>query len=296
MGLKAIVKDWMPPIVLRQIQKRRQAARKAQAPQPVEPPEWEYVPQAWEMKPGTIGGWDQASVAAVYATRWEQFQKLITGTRPLGINYEGIHGPEPDNVDVHNQVMTLAYVVGWTAHRRDRLSILDFGGALGHHLAILRALFPELPLDYSCCELARVADQGRQLHPRVQYYTDDTWTTRKFDLVFASNSLHYSPNWEERLAQLAGVAESAVLITKVPTVQKAPSFVILQRAQRYGYGTEYLGWCFNETEFLTAAHKASLILEREFLVGTWEPYVVNAPEPQRHKGFLFRVAKPPAAQ
>ena len=289
MGVKAVVKDWLPPVILRQIQKRRLAERNAGASRPVDPPEWEYIPQGWEANGEAIRGWGQPGVAETYAARWEKFQSLIAGTGPLGVNHEAV-ALDAECAGVHNQVMTLAYVVGRAALGRDRLTILDYGGALGHHFAFLQVLFPGFPLDYSCCELPHVANEGRRLHPQVKYYTDDSWADRKFDLVVASNSLHYARHWEQKLAQLAGAAGDLVFITKLPVVVEVPSFVILQRAEKYGYRTEYLGWCLNRGEFLEAARQMRLVLDREFLVADWEPHVVGAPEALRHKGFLFRHA------
>jgi putative methyltransferase (TIGR04325 family) len=288
MSIKAVVKDWLPPAILRPIQKWRRARWRARNPEPVELPEWEYVPLGWEANQEPIRGWNQPGVADTYAARWERFRALIAGTAPLAVSHEGIGAPLADDVDAHNQVMTLAYVVGRTALRRDHLTIFDYGGALGHHFTYLKALYPDLALDYSCCELPYVAAQGRRLNPEVKYYIDDSWRAHKFDLVLASNSLQYARRWDERLAELAAAGESTVFITKLPVVQKVPSFVVLQRAEPHGYRTEYLGWCLNEAEFLAAASRVPLVLERKFLVGHWEPYVANAPEKLRHKGFLFR--------
>lgn len=290
MDFKAAVKDWLPPVLLRQLRKARKVVSKRRPPRPVDPPEWEYIPQGWNVNQGAVRGWNQQGVAETYAGRWHHFQKLIAGPGPLGINYEGLGGLDDDNLDAHNHVMTLAYVVGRLIHRRDSLTILDYGGALGHYLAFLRVLFPAFPFDYSCCELPYVAAQGRQLHPQVKYITDDSWMDQRFDLVFASNSIHYARQWQERLAQLAAAAKTFLLITRLPVVQKVPSFVVLQRVERYGYQTEYLGWCLNQADFLAAAGAIHLILEREFLMGVCEPDVINAPERLHHKGFLFRRA------
>lgn len=292
MNLKAAVKDWIPPALLRQIRKAWRALGNGRLPGPVEPPEWEYVPQGWEADHGAVRGWDQPGVAEAYAARWEQFRKLVAGTGPLGLNYEGLGGVDPDSLDAHNHVMVLAYVVGRLMRGRDRLTVLDYGGALGHHLCFLQALYPGFPFDYFCCELPHVAAQGRRLHPEVRYVIDDSWTARRFDLVFASNSLQYARRWQDRLAQLAGATGAFLLITRLPVVQRVPAFVVLQRAEKYGYRTEYLGWCLNQEAFLAAARALHLTLEREFLMGSYEPTVHHAPEQLRHKGFLFRPADP----
>src|SRR5262249_11948775 len=121
----------------------------------------------------------------------------------------------------------------------------------------------------------------------VQFIADDSWTTGSFDLVIASSALNYMQAWEEMLARLAGVARVAVFITRLPVVQEVRSFVVLQRAWRYGDRTEYLGWSLNQAEFLEAARRQQLRLAREFLVYAAQPHVPQAPENPVYKGFLF---------
>ena len=57
-----------------------------------------------------------------------------------------------------------------------------------------------------------------------------------------------------------------------------PGFVVLQRAQRYGYATEYLGWVLNRDELLHTARDAGLELEREFVLLP-EMTIAGAPAP-----------------
>lgn len=288
MGIKAVFKDWLPPVVLRKVQKGRRYLKQRQVVAPTDLPEWEFVPGGWNASLETIGGWDQPGVAETYARKWPGFVERIAGTQPLGVNHEALDGAADDCFDTHNQVMTLAYVVGRLARHRDRLRVFDFGGALGHHLAFLQVLFPDLAFEYSCRETPRVAAEGQKLHPQVRFVADDAWTTQSFDLVMASNSFQYVRDWRALLAQFARSASSTVFITKLPVVRAAPSGVVLQRAWKYGYHTEYLGWCLNRGEFLDAARGSGLRLLREFLVFHHEPSVVGAMENFRHLGFLFQ--------
>ena len=77
-------------------------------------------------------------------------------------------------------------------------------------------------------------------------------------------------------------------MTRVPLALRAPSFVVLQRAQRHGYGTEYLGWVLNRDELLGAARGSGLHLVREFLLEA-RFAAEGAPEsPTPHGGFLFQ--------
>jgi hypothetical protein len=66
---------------------------------------------------------------------------------------------------------------------------------------------------------------------------------------------------------------------------------VLQRANAYGYATEYLGWVLNRDELLDAALDAGLELEREFVLQPgW--LIAGAPDEVSHAGFLFRVPRP----
>jgi hypothetical protein len=73
----------------------------------------------------------------------------------------------------------------------------------------------------------------------------------------------------------------------VPCVQSESSFVVLQRAQAYGYATEYLGWVFNRSELLDSAAADGLQLAREFFLQDAMD-ISGAPEPAVHRAFLFR--------
>jgi hypothetical protein len=66
-----------------------------------------------------------------------------------------------------------------------------------------------------------------------------------------------------------------------------PSFVVLQRAESYGLGTEFLGWFVNRDELLECATQAGLSLDREFVMMDYTP-AEGAPEQATYRGFLFR--------
>jgi putative methyltransferase (TIGR04325 family) len=164
--------------------------------------------------------------------------------------------------------------------------VLDWGGALGHYYLFARRLFPELELNYECRELPAVCAAGRRLLPEVTFRETDECLNGSYDLVLASASLQYDEDWRGRLRELAEVAHGRLFLTRMPITRDAPSFVALQRAQAYGYATEYLGWVFNRDELLDAAGDAGLALEREFaFIPSWP--VAGAPEHPSLTGFLF---------
>lgn len=267
------------------------------------PPEWEYVPEGWERSrnadEGCAAGWKVEEVARAYREKWPQFLAAVEGPGPLGVNHEMAEGVPVGRHGLidQNAILALAYAVDRAADSAPAraptgsapLSVLDWGGALGHHRILARRLLPELDLDYHCRELPAVCAAGRAVHPEVTFHEADDCLSRRYDLILASNSLQYQQDWRRLLGRLASAAGGWLFLTRVPIATRNPSFVVLQRAHPYGYATETLGWVLNREELLCAAGEAGLELEREFLIHPpWE--IAGAPEQVSHAGFLFRVA------
>lgn len=249
-------------------------------------PEWEYVPEGWQR---TVRGWDAAGVEAAYRRRWPEFAASVAGTGTLGVAHEVPVGQAvvTDDPGWHNVVLTFGYVLARAARGGDRLSLLDWGGGPGHYYLLARALMPELEVDYHSRDLPRLARLGRELVPQATFHENDECLRRRYDLVVVSDSVHYSPDVPELLERLAAAADRWLFLGLVPVVREAPSYVLMQRPDGYGYDTEYLGWALNKNELLRACGETGLVLEREFLA----PGVIDAagaPEPAHHRSFLFR--------
>ena len=113
--------------------------------------------------------------------------------------------------------------------------------------------------------------------------------------VFRVGALYsMSPTWRDAPPQhpsrafLAGLCISSWLfVSRLPITDAFASFVVLQRAQRYGYETEYLGWVLHRGEVIDAAADAGLELVREYAQAP--PMAIEgAPDNPRHIGLLFR--------
>ncbi len=168
--------------------------------------------------------------------------------------------------------------------------MLDYGGGLGQYAVLARAVSPELGLEYHCRDLPRLTEGGRSVLPDDAHYDNDAAAFgRKYDLVLASGSLFYVRDWRDTLQHLAAVTSDYLFVTRQPIVLRAASFVVLQRAHRHGYRTEYPGWFLNRQEFLGATRALGLELVREFLV-LERPLVPKAPEQTEYRGFLFTSA------
>lgn len=254
-------------------------------------PEWEFVPEGWERAhrenaPGH--GWVSEQVAQAYGEKWPEFVRVAEGPGPLGIDHEVPLESAIEREDplAQNMVLAWAYALSRAASGTRALSVLDWGGALGHYYVFARKLFPDLELEYHCRELPAVCDAGRRLEPDVVFHDDDACLSRSFDLVFASNSLQYEEDWQTRLRAMADATRGWLCLMRVPLARSHSSFVVLQRAYRYGYGTEYIGWVLNRAELLRAASDCGLTLVREFVL-LWPHTIEGAPEPVTDGGFLF---------
>lgn len=298
--LKWIVKAVTPPILLLAVKVisiklgfRRpdeQPEHLLPAAEPDADPEWEYVPEGWARTATdpSVKGWDVEAVAAAYREKWPRFLRAIEGARPLGVYHEVVTGEEVTGEDVaaHNLVLTFAYVAALAAQGKQRLTFLDWGGGLGHYGAIARAVLP-VDVDYHCREVVQTVAVAREAGAAGRFVSDDSWADRTYDLVMASGSLQYAEDWRAQLADLARVCSGYLYVTRLPYSRSSQSFHVLQRAYRYGYETEYVGWVVDREELLDCAAKLGLTLEREFVIDAWLSAQGAPEDPIGHRGFLF---------
>ena len=249
------------------------------------PPEWEYVGTAWPASAAGTTGWDHPSVAAVMTNAFGAFIRVIGSTEPLGIYPLA---PQIRSESGHNVSMTFGYVLARAALGKTAVSMLDWGGALGHYAVMGQRLMPEVKLLATVKERPELCSLGRKLLSWVTFEdSDEACFAREYDLVMASTSLQYAEDWPAIFARLARSARQFLFVTRLAVVRTAPSFVVVQRPYAYGYQTEYLSWVINRDELLRQAASAGLTLEREFIAGAPTAHH-GAPETAETAGFLFK--------
>jgi putative methyltransferase (TIGR04325 family) len=284
--LRTILRQALPPVVLEAAKLMRDRLARRQGAAPLQPPEWEAVPDndaIWTAQEG----WSHQSITRSQREKWPAFLASIDGAGPLGSSHEAAPGAPPD-LGAHNTIITFGYVLGRVAGPRRRISILDWGGGIGHYFEYARRLRPDLELDYTIKDMAPTCEAGRRLVPGVVFTSDEAQALRRrYDLVFASSSLQYSRDLYGVLARLCDAAEGWLMVTRSPFVDHHDDFPVVQRPHRYGYLTEYPAWFINRRRFLAAVEAHGLQLEREFMLGE-QPDVENAPEQCCYRGFLFR--------
>ena len=277
--IKKIIRALLPPILFLGL--KAIAGRFA-------PPkhEWEYVAADWpaDYREGT--GWESPDIIKAYRSRWPAFLDSLKGVKPLGLSHESA-SIDTGSLKDHNLLLTFGYVLATAAGDKKTVSILDWGGGVGHYYLIAKKLLPNRSLSYTIKDTARMCQNGSEFVPEVTFDSTDQCLAQTYDLGFSSASLYYSRDWQLDLRRLAGATGGYLFVTRLPVVQRASSFVAVQHAQRYGYATEYQGWCINQTELLEAARGAGLELIQEFITGE-RVVIYNAPEPCQVRGYLFK--------
>jgi putative methyltransferase (TIGR04325 family) len=279
--LRRIAKDLTPPVVARGARKMLQARDRT-------PPEWQHVPEGWAYAAAGLRGWDDQTVLDAYRAKLPEFRAAVEGPGPLGHRTSAAFTVGTGSLADQNTMLAFAYALLLASRQRDRLSILDWGGGLGFHSFVARAVLPStVALEYHCKELPAICELGRAEVPDITFWSDDRALERTYDLVLASSSLQYSEDWETDLDGLARATGDSLFLTAVPVVLDHPSFVVLQRTRGYRFDTEYLSWVCNRDALLARVAVSGLTLEREFLL-QHAADVVGAPAPNETRAFLFR--------
>jgi len=228
--------------------------------------------------------WNAGDIVSMERAKWSAFLDNLNTTGPLGFSHEHDDLSNTTDLNFHNIHMTFAYVLALSALGQDSVSVLDWGGGLGHYYQLGRATLYGVSLDYHCREVPSMAKAGRELCPDVHWYSeDDECLNRSYDLVMVNGSLQYIQNWQEIVSRLAQVTTRYFFLTRVPVVETSPSFVAIQKA----YALRLLHQQLNRLEVLQTAEKAGLILLREFLIDD-HIQIAGAPEPCSMAGWLFR--------
>jgi putative methyltransferase (TIGR04325 family) len=249
--------------------------------------EMEYVPQGWHV----IKGWHDQSVAEAQEQHWPTLVQNLQGPGPLGVAHFPWHKTREDRAD-HNVMMTYGYVLALAARRKEFLSILDWGGGVGHYYLYSTTLLPEVGLQYHCYDVPNLCRLGRKLLPEIHLSANEgDFLGRQYDLVISSSSLHYFQDWRQEVRKLAAVTHEFLYVSRLQTVTRAASFVAAHKIYHTGYG-EFLSWCINRQEFLSCVEECGLDLVREFVYyNKWT--IRGAPENGDCRGFLFR--RPPVS-
>lgn len=269
---RKVARILLPPVVFKLASLLREA-------------QWEYVADDWPKDDPRSLGWDNPSVVENMRKKWVDYKRAVDGTGPLAFMP---WATDDFTLYAHNHIMTYAFVLARAAHNKQRLSVLDWGGAMGHYAAVGKALLPEVSLEITIKERPEICAAGRELLPDMSFSSSEEVLSHRYDLVVVSGALQYVTDWRLTFRRLADAAEGWLFITVVPILRKARSFVVVQRPDSVGMDTEYISWVFNYDEFMACLSGSGFVLDRTFICSTERQHYRNAPESSELLGFLFR--------
>jgi len=252
---------------------------------PVYRPRLVFAPQGWDtpVRQGLSDGWNSKDLVAERERGWNKIAQACASTGPLGFSYEDPDSRETRNVEYHNIHMIFAYALALAVHKKDDISVLDWGGGLGHYYLLAKAFIPDVHLDYSCVEVPAVVEVGKKLNPVVRWYSDERYASKTYDFVMVNASLQYVKDWHGFIKRICATVNDYFLLMRIPVVEHVPGFVAVQNES----GTQMLHQQFNSVELLGWVEKTGLKLMREFVIGD-RPFIKNAPEQCEMRGWLFR--------
>ena len=248
-------------------------------------PALEYAPDGWQtrLNNGQNQGWNAESVVDTEKVKWEAFCRNLEGPAPLGFSHEHTDMSVTRNPHFHNVHMSYAYVLALTAHKKDCISVLDWGGALGHYYMVGKAVLPDVSIEYHVKEVKLMSKTGSRINPAVHWYYDESCLERDYDLIMLNGSIGYMEEWGNLLHRIAHSTKAYLFLFRLLVVQNSPSFVAIQRL----YHSKMLHQQLNQAELLAVVKETGLTMVREFVVGD-RPYIKGAPEQCEMRGWLFR--------
>ncbi len=274
--LEEALKPFIPPVLLEGVRAFKDRFR-----QPV----LTVAPDGWrtELAGDKHQGWSVDDVVSAERAKWDAYCRNLEGAGPLGFAHEHYDLTVTRNPSFHNVHLTYAYVLALTARKKDRVSVLDWGGSLGHYYQLGKAVLPDVALDYHVKEVPLMAAAGKELNPDVTWHDDASCLDRDYDLVMMNGSLLYLEDWAEFLQKIASSVKEYLFLFRLLVVQDSPSFV----ASQWIYNSQMLHLQVNQSELLAAVDRTGLRLVREFVVGD-RPYIKGAPEQCEMRGWLFK--------
>jgi len=271
--MRELIKLFLPPILVRFVRLLKISKSKHSLI---------YSPDGWdtELSSSNKKGWDSVNAVEIERKRMDRYCNALKNTGPLGFMHEH-DNPTEIRDGYHHRNITSAYVLTLASIKKEKISILDYGGSLGHNYNFAKAVLPNhIDIEFHCKEVASLVNVGKELNPYIKWYSDDSCLNRKYDLIIVNGVLQYLNEWKHLLIKIINCVDGYLFLSHLPLVNYKRGYVALQRR----YGQEMLHYQFNRNEVLS---QVNLCLVREFLTGI-RPYIKNAPEQCELRSFLYK--------
>lgn len=222
-GIKTIVKDWLPPVIIRAVRNFRGGNLHI---------EGDYA--TWEAAAAQCTGYDAEPILA----------KVLHATLKVK---RGEAAYERDSVLFDEIEYTWPVTGGlmWAAAQSGgRLDVLDFGGALGSLYFQNRAFLTALAqVRWSVVEQAHYVDAGRKhiQDDTLRFYPaiENCLAENQPNVILLSSVLQYLPQLDDVIKQINNSGASLVIIDRTPFCDRQFDKICIQKVPDWIYQASY---------------------------------------------------------
>jgi putative methyltransferase (TIGR04325 family) len=260
---KLVLKSWLPPVVWNVGKSMKRRVLRSD--------HFEYAPHGWSTP---LGNRNEDYWLPVANEERQAYEQLVRCAESRSAN------STPEVTVIEH--LAYGYVLGLAGRGKRAIRVLDYGGNLGQHLFIGRAMMPDLAVDFHCKELPSVAQIGLSLNPSVTWHVKDACLAESYDLVMFSSSLQYVRDWKATLHQAANAAGAFLFLCDVPIVRSVNTFMATQRS----HGLTNVQYILNCDEIVSCLGGSGLRVVGQFEMRE-HPEIMKAPEQPQRRSFLF---------
>lgn len=233
MSLKALIQDCCPPILIRLVRRLRNKNNAFT---------------------GSYASWAEAELHASGYDADAIFQRVREATLKVK---RGEALFERDSVCFYKEDYrwpALACLLAIAAERGGKLSVLDFGGALGSFYFQHRKFFTRLKsIRWCVIEQTHFVECGKNefQNENLKFYTntDECLANEKMDVVFLSSVLQYLEKPESMLIELSKTKADYILIDRTPFIEDLNNRLTVQSVPKSIYKASYPAWFFSNNKF-----------------------------------------------
>ena len=231
--LKALARDWLPPVLARWFRQIRGDGIRFE---------------------GDFSTWEEANRHCTGYDAEEILAKVLTST--LKVKH-GEAAFERDSVLFDQILYAWPVLAGlmWTAARSGgRLNVLDFGGALGSSYFQNRKFLQPLPdVRWNVVEQPHYVDAGRKhiQDEKLRFYRTivECLSENQPNVILLSSVLQYLESPTELISELNKVGALCLVVDRTPFALHGKDKLVVQKVPAAIYSASYPMWIFSQAEF-----------------------------------------------
>jgi len=214
---------------------------------------------------GYCGRYSDWASAAAASDGYDSPVILETTRRATALVRDGTAAFQQDGMttaELPDHARRIALVLAIAALEREgRLSVLDFGGALGGAFFAYRRLFDAaVRFTWRVVEPTSYCDLGRRefATPHLSFFEqiEDAVAAERPDVVLCVSSLQFLRQIDVALRTLAGLGARYLVVDRTPFAVGGDAEIVVQRVPRALYPASYPSWLLCESAFLSAVAPA----------------------------------------